>query len=251
MKPEDIYETLDQAYFSAEPHEKEMLDRLPRILPPCRVFVDVGASLDQYAFHANQCLHDSLIIAIEADPIRFDRLQSNCRKWAALSDNEIRAVQAAASDVDGQTEFFVTNSNVSGGLFKHDLSDLPVRVQESVQWQSISVRCCRLDTLLKDTSPDFVKTDVEGGELRVLKGCTRTLEEGKTRFLIEFHAWEDPQGPRDVGDVFALMKSYGYSPTDLYGKQLFTRKGRASMFLLSCARSIKWSSRSMVRQRQD
>jgi FkbM family methyltransferase len=35
-----------------------------------------------------------------------------------------------------------------------------------------------LDTLFKEGNPNFVKIDVEGAELRVLKGATRILREG-------------------------------------------------------------------------
>lgn len=239
MKREEIYEALDRAYFSAEPHEKDLIDRLPRIMQSARVFVDVGASLGQYAFHANRHIHHGLIIAVEADPLRFDRLRTNCAGWASLSNNEIRTVHAAASDVDGRVQFHVTNSEASGGLFRHDTSSLPAAARERIRWQAVDVDCVRLDTLLGDIKPDFIKIDVEGSELRVLKGCARILRDGHARFLIEVHGWADPEGQRNAGDVLAFMKGHCYWPTEICGRHLFVKRGRLAIFVLTGAAAVR------------
>ncbi|MBA7626837.1 hypothetical protein ES703_34295 [subsurface metagenome] len=45
MERNQLYESLNRAYFGEEPHEKKTLECLPTILRQARVFVDVGASL--------------------------------------------------------------------------------------------------------------------------------------------------------------------------------------------------------------
>ena len=120
MDRQEIYKALDKAYFSEEPHEKHVLAALPPLLAHARIFVDVGASLGQYTFHANKIMQNARIYAIEADPIRFDRLQENCTLWQADSNNHIEAIHAAASDLDGSISFYSTESALSGGLFKRD-----------------------------------------------------------------------------------------------------------------------------------
>ena len=87
-----------------------------------RLFIDVGASHGVYTYHANRFLHDADIIAIEADPQRFAVLQQNVEKWSAGSSNRITCINAAVSDaVDTRSgegiEFFVTGTQISGGLF--------------------------------------------------------------------------------------------------------------------------------------
>ncbi len=48
MDKTEIYETLGDAYFSADPHEKEVIDHLPMLLKGASLVVDAGASLGQY-----------------------------------------------------------------------------------------------------------------------------------------------------------------------------------------------------------
>lgn len=214
MEKDEIIEVLNRAYFSDECHEKEILEQLPELLGDAKVFVDIGASLGQYTFHANKHMSEGRIFSIEADPLRYEQLVKNCRAWEAEYTNRIIPIHAAICDKDGETNFFVTNSDVSGGLFTHDVS------HKSVDWQEQMVDCFQLDSLLAEEAPDFIKIDVEGAELSVLKGAVHILEQGRARFLIELHSFSDQIKPADVLDY---MASYGYSPKNLVGRILFTR----------------------------
>lgn len=212
---EKIYEGLNKCYFSQDCHEKEVIEHLPELLDGVKVFVDIGASLGQYTFHANRYMQEGEILAIEADPVRFEELERNCRKWQLSSGNKLSALLAAVCDKDGQETFYVTNSGKSGGLFKRDLGD------ESANWSKTVVECVTLDGLFKDKSPDLVKIDVEGAELRVLKGAMRILKEGKTKFLVEVHGGADPKGQKEPVEVFRFMQSFGYGTINFHGRSLF------------------------------
>ena len=215
MDKSEILAILNSAYFSAEPHEKETLDRLPLLLEGARVFVDVGASLGQYTQAASRLLRGGRILAVEADPLRHEELVRNCARWADESGNRISAVFAAASDADGDTAFFVTHSNVSGGLFPHPIT------HQAVTWDEIRVPARSLDSLCEGFEPDLVKIDVEGGELRVLQGCRRLLAARKVVFLVELHGWVDPQGRTIPRAVLDLMRGYGYARAPFHGQTLF------------------------------
>ncbi|MHC4911736.1 MAG: FkbM family methyltransferase, partial [Planctomycetota bacterium] len=210
-----IYEGLNKCYFSKQCHEKEVIDHLPELLDGVKVFVDIGASLGQYTLHANRYMQGGEIFAIEADPLRFEELERNCLKWQLSSSNKLSALLAAVCDKGGQETFYVTNSGKSGGLFKRDVGD------ESANWSQTEVDCVTLDGLFKDKSPDLVKIDVEGAELRVLKGAARILKEGKTKFLVEVHGGVDPEGQKEPVEVFRFMQSFGYRTINFHGRSLF------------------------------
>lgn len=211
MEKNEVYKILNEAYFSEEKHEKEIIDDLPSLLEGVKIFVDIGASLGQYAFFVNKYIQQGQIFSIEPDPIRFEELERNCRKWESLNNNKVIALKAAVSDEDGVVTFFTTNSNTSGGLFSHN-------VAANVTWSEITVDSLRLDTLFKNQSPDFIKMDVEGAELRALKGATNILRKGKARFLIELHGFVDPKGQKNKKEVYEFMESFGYSPVKTYEK---------------------------------
>lgn len=90
---------------------------MPSILEGVKIFVDIGASLGQYAFFVNKYIQKGQIFSIEPDPIRFEELERNCRKWKSLNNNKVIALKASVLDKDGEVIFFTTNSSTSGELF--------------------------------------------------------------------------------------------------------------------------------------
>lgn len=229
MKKEQIIQGLNKAYFSEEMDEKSIIEHLPELLASAKLFVDIGASLGQYTYFANKVMLGGEIIAIEADPIRFEQLKRNCEKWEVESGsrNRLTAVQAAASNQSGTINFYTTHSSVSGGLFPHEVRDEGRNVAGNlVQYDEITVNSITLDTFLGRRIPDVVKIDVEGGELRVLQGATGLVTAGKTKFLIEVHGWVDPQGQKKPQDVHDFMARFDYHGSDFHGHTLFEKSIR-------------------------
>jgi FkbM family methyltransferase len=232
MDKHEIYEMLDKVYFSDQMDEKEVIDHLPQLLRSARLFVDIGASLGQYTYFANQLMTAGQIVAIEADPIRFEKLESNCHTWSTSSSNTLKCLQGAVSDSGGKISFFITGSDVSGGLFKHGLEHVSNEAKKRVGWSEIEVDSFTLDSLFQNTIPDCVKIDVEGSELRVLRGGENILGRGKTIFLVELHDFLDPDGQRNPSEVIQYMKQFGYSHYNFYGKRLFVKNIRRRLPLL-------------------
>lgn len=229
MDKREILQILNDAYFSKNMQDKKIMAHLPELLSNVKLFVDIGASLGQYTFLANKTMTNGKIYAIEPDPLRFEKLLLDCKKWESSSTNEIKCIHAAASYCDEKNSFFVTNSNFSGGLFKHGFS---AKEQESaarvVGWEQIEVKCLSLDNLFlfkEEIVPDFIKIDVEGSELRVLKGCLKMLKSGSPIFLIEVHNYNDPKGQKNATEFCLFMKNQGYKYYDCFGegKTLFFR----------------------------
>lgn len=237
MEREKVIEILESAYFGPSPDEEEVLSQLPRLLQGVRHFVDIGASLGQFTERANRILDGGRIDALEADPIRVERLRENCAKWSGK--NEIRVHHAAVTDRVGVISFQTTQSNVSGGLFAHDVAHLDEANRRNVQWASVEVPATTLDTLYPDP-PDFIKMDIEGAEHLALAGARHILEQRRTRWLIELHDFEGGAKPRDI---LTLMAERGYHAEEIAeGRVLFrplTLGERASRRLRSIARSLR------------
>jgi FkbM family methyltransferase len=133
--------------------------------------------------------------------------------------------QAALSDRGGERDFahmlddpgwsgFVTRPTPSGGAV-----------------ESLRVRCERLDDVLpEDARPAFVKIDVEGAELEVLRGAVGTLR--RTRPLIAF---EHGMGSADhygtaPAAVHDLLGDLGYEIVGLDGDGPYTSERFAEIF---------------------
>ncbi len=106
------------------------------------------------------------------------------------------------------------------------MTHLNDEAKQRVEWTEVEVDSFTLDSLFPDVVPDCVKMDVEGSELRVLRGSQNLLKKGKTFFLMEVHGFRDPEGQRDASEVIEFMRQFGYSPHSFYGKSLFAANMR-------------------------
>jgi FkbM family methyltransferase len=199
----DAFKHLYSTYFGARQHEREEIENLPNLLRDCEIFIDVGASLGMYTYFANRRLEGAKIIAIEADPDRFEELQRNCAAWQAEGSNELVAVHAAVGDRRTPVPFFKTGTQISGGFF-------PVQ-ERSDRYTRIDVPQVVLDDFFEDGRKTLVKIDVEGGELRVLRGAERHFASGTTRFLVEMHWWGDRDRRTTSLDVLRFLYRRGFA----------------------------------------
>lgn len=199
------FDYLYQTYFGDEQIEKDEIDNLPILLDGCDLFIDVGASLGMYTFFANRFLNNATIIAIEADPDRFNELRRNCLKWEKEGNNSIIAVHAVAGDSNEKIQFFKTGTHISGSLFK-----VPGRFDN---YKTVEVNQVMLDDFYKYSTNTSIKIDVEGVEYRVLLGATRLLMDTNTKFSIGIHSWGDLGLQKTPMDLLRLLYLNKYTIT--------------------------------------
>lgn len=199
MSLEDAFAHLYRTYFGEEAKEREEVELLPELVEDCRIFIDVGASLGQYTFFANRAMRDGRILAIEADPYRYEELERNCARWSAEGRNTIIPIHAAVGDGRDPVDFYVTMSQISGGLF-------PVP-ERSDEYRPVRVPQVMLDDYHEPGVPAFVKIDVEGAEYRVMRGAADHIAGGTTRFMTEITWWGDRVRGRTSLDFLRFLHS--------------------------------------------
>lgn len=207
MEKEEVYEILEQAYFGENSDEQVELQKLRELIAGVDLFVDVGASLGPYTREASRLLDGADIIALEADPIRYERLCELAADWQKASPNTIKVVHCAVGQQEGTVSFISTESNVSGSL-----SPIEGRTAGG---REITVSMKTLDDIcapyLAGKKRIFIKMDIEGGEYMALKGATNVLASENADFLIELHAWGDSTNKKYSYHCLALMKDNGYA----------------------------------------
>lgn len=165
---------------------------------PARVSIDIGAAGGRFTV---------AMLQSSRSVIAFEPLPSEARALAAMFDvvgAPVRVEAVALSDKLGLAEMrmLVRDSGRStiendNDLYDHDGS--PVR--------NIEVSVKRLDDLQLD-EVGFIKIDVEGHELGVLRGATETLRRNRPAIYIEA---EERHHPNAVREVSEFLSQFGYT----------------------------------------
>jgi FkbM family methyltransferase len=180
------------------------LTALLRVLPVARGMVDVGANLGLYTLlGARHMASPATVVAFEASPIEFDKLQWTVRH---NSLSNVHAVHAAVSDAQGELTIYQSLDG-SGALNRVDRP-----AKGSGTWQATRVVATTLDSWF-DANPvgpiDLMKIDVEGHELPVLCGARELIARERPVVLIEIN----PSRASEVSDparIWEFLTAAGY-----------------------------------------
>jgi len=148
-------------------------------LRPGDVFYDIGANVGFFSLLAARLVGSSGAVCA------FEPVAENAatvRQNAALNDlKNVRIVEVAVGSEPGVAEFLLTEWDGGGTL-----AISAVQATEPVSRRTVPVD--PLDDLIVDQHlprPSFVKIDVEGVEMQVFEGMSRTLAESMPILLYE------------------------------------------------------------------
>lgn len=149
------------------------------------VAIDVGAYSGLYAIAAAKA--GAIAVAYEPNPTMFKRLIKNIERNGAQVD----ARNCAASDIDGQSDFWMTHDITSAGRFAHRKNGSCIKV--------------RTEVIREHRKVCAIKIDVEGAEILVLRGLMPVLMRDRPVVIAE--ALKD----KDRHELAAHMLWHGYS----------------------------------------
>lgn len=143
---------------------------------PGSVVWDIGANCGVFAFSA---AHARSVVAVEADPFLCNLLQKSVLVNSPCS---ITVLAGAVSDRCSIAEFAISaRGRASNHLVAHG-----GRSQSGGRRDTLLVPTITLDAMLDELpAPTFVKIDVEGAELSVLRGAKRLLSEIRPVIYVE------------------------------------------------------------------
>ncbi|MGH6845639.1 MAG: FkbM family methyltransferase [Methylocella sp.] len=182
-------------YRNFEPVTQTLIERSLR---PGMVFVDVGANVGYFSVLADRIVGpDGLVHAFEPSPPTLPMLRRNLARHGV---RHVEVHEFALGETNGLREFNHTIDQLNDGFVPGPYAPV-IRTERIVQK--------RLDDVLQG-KVDFVKMDIQGTEIEVLRGMERIIRENEQiSFLVE---WAP-----------ACMKPAGYRAQDL--PEFFSRKG--------------------------
>lgn len=161
------------------------------------VVVDVGAQVGRYSIIASKLVEkEGKVIAVEPEPLNFKLLEENIKLHKA---ENVIPVNSALSEAEGYIKLWL-------GKTPGWHSILMTGSKAKFTGNFINVRCMTLDNLLRQFGIqriDWLKIDVEGAELMVLRGGFNALKNSENlKIIMEI--------TRDISDSLEFLKMAGY-----------------------------------------
>lgn len=189
----------ERAYLTYKLAEAGPIGRLKSFVPPDSWVVDVGANIGMFSDRfVAWTSATGRVIAIEPEDANFASLVR--RLFAPIAQNRLLAVQAVAAEASGQ-------------LWLHVNPDHPG--DHRIGGSGVPVVAVTLDEVLSqhgDPSVSLVKIDVQGAELRVLRGATNILRRSQPALFIEIDRTAMQQQGSDVRELVGFLAAHGYRP---------------------------------------
>ena len=185
-------------------YEPDVRGVLTSLLKPGSVFIDCGANIGYFSILAAGMVGPSgQVIAIEANPIAYQRLERN------LQANRIgTAVHCALAAQGGEVQLFMS---VKGDVYS-SLHTGGLVTGDSIQ--SFKVAACTLEEVARKCAlsrVDLVKIDVEGAELEVLKSSPGFLTSFKPVIVLEYSTLTWPIFGSTPEALKELSRAYRYA----------------------------------------
>ncbi len=181
---------------------EEHMELLPGLCQPDKLSLDVGAKTGMYTRRVIE--HSGDTIAFEPIPVLAHLLRSVFRYVAhvervALSDRAGFAVLRTPFNRRGKPRYGLSTIEVGNELSNRDVS----RVRE------VTVQTKRLDDYAF-SGVGFIKIDVEGHEMSVLRGARETLMRERPNLLVEASEEHRPWAVEEVREWLGELGYHGF-----------------------------------------
>ena len=200
---DELYYIFDSAvgkeiyYFNQ--FEPEMKKIFSRYIKTGDTVVDVGANIGYHTKEFSRLVGEKgKVIAVEPFLTNFNVLKMNCDDLSNVITENF-----ALGNRDGKLELreyedtaYVSEFKISRVKFTGNTKEVPVK---------------KIDTVFLNNEIDFLKIDVEGGELEVLKGSVKTLRKHHPVVVCEISVDNLRSSDTSPGAMVKFMTKLGYA----------------------------------------
>lgn len=163
------------------------------------VVLDLGANIGYYALMESELVGQTgSVYAVEPSPVNYKVLQENIE----LNGFEnIQTFNLAMGETNGKAEMFISDRSNWSRLVDKDLND---NINETV-----TVNISTVDEFIKDRPlPTMIRMDVEGYEIKILRGMKQWLKNDNLSLFVEFHPYF--MTPEENMEFFDILEENGF-----------------------------------------
>jgi FkbM family methyltransferase len=196
-------------FWSGAKDVAEMREAL-RCMPKGGVTFDIGANFGYYAITIASALKgDCRIYAFEPNPGTMQRFRNNVELNCTRG---LHLLETGLSDAPGRAMVVETPAHSGAAYLRQNLlSGVPVTTLDLFCEQN------KIDRL------DLIKMDIEGAELRALRGAVETLKRFRPAMLIELNPETSEREGYSVRDLVVFLEDLGYAIYDSRSRARITR----------------------------
>lgn len=182
--------------------EAYMAELFKSVVKPGMVVCDIGSYIGYYALLAAQRVGiEGKVYAFEPDPHSFAYLQRNIR--TNHFDQIVIPIPKAVADQSALLTFYISEGDRSGSsLFQY-----------KGKGQEITVECVSLDEFFQEmpASVSVIKMDIEGAEVKALKGMERVLSRSpEVVMFVECNPRALEAAGDDVTQLLEMLRGFGF-----------------------------------------
>lgn len=157
-----------------EPETQVFLQNILNLSKEPISFVDVGASIGEFAITMADDVRVEKVYAFEPHPKTFQALSASARRLG----NKIELFETAVGEANGELDFFASDTSPTGA---------GVGVAHS--GPRLRVPVCKIDEKLKSIAnfPCIILMDIEGGELSAMRGGVEFIAERQPLIIFEYN----------------------------------------------------------------
>lgn len=182
--------------YRGEAFEKDEIAIASRYINSGSTILDIGANIGLHALSFSVFAKDGLVIACEPQPKTFKTLVKNICQNNIKNIIPLNVAIAQSAEI---AEFYVMADDAYSSLIDTGRKELSERVK---------VLCTTVDGLFGEIKVDFVKIDVEGLELNVLKSMSSLIQRYHPVIFCEIYkgkiVFNNPH------DTISYLRNFGY-----------------------------------------
>lgn len=173
-------------------HDQNFLPDVLKHIKPGDTVLDVGAFIGDHTIAYSRAVgSEGRVLAFEPNPVAFQCLMQN-----TMREGNIAYFPAGISDRHEYVNLSGNNGNAGGTYVGSHMkvADVWMHPLDSYDFQKV----------------DFIKLDVEGCEVKALKGMQKTIERFHPIMVIEVNEGALRRQGHTVGQLYAMLENYGY-----------------------------------------
>ncbi|MBF0195702.1 MAG: FkbM family methyltransferase [Magnetococcales bacterium] len=205
----DLKEGIDFAIYLFGVYERKSFKAYQKIIKKGDTVFDIGANIGGHTMQlARLTGENGRLYAFEPTDFSFDKLKDNIELNPELAKNvTLSQIMLTDSNSEKPDPEIYSSWPLVGGLNKHP--------KHCGQLKSTSgSSAMTLDEFVikeKIDRVDFIKMDVDGNEIRVLRGASNVLEKFKPTFIFEIAPYALAEAGFSIDELLDIFTKMGYS----------------------------------------